>query len=202
MNSTLKDCLPEKDRQDFLKQLTSEEDWLYDNLHGKKKVFVDRLADLKKIGDPAAQRLQDFHDRPSFLESFKHVLKSGEDFVKHRITEEAKSQPIFDHLEKESKWLENKLAEQEKISPPMSKTVISCKEIKDREEKLKIFIMQKDQEAHKKPEPPPVSESENTENGNKNEDKSEEKEAEKSAVDKDGDVEMSEPTSIEQIDVD
>ena len=61
----LKDYITEDDRAQFMAILNSTEEWIYDEGEDQlKKVYVERLAELKKMGDPVQQREIEFQERP------------------------------------------------------------------------------------------------------------------------------------------
>jgi heat shock protein 4 len=55
----------DSERQTFLSELTKMEDWLYsDGEDTTKSVYVEKLNQLKKLGDPVAFRYREWEDRP------------------------------------------------------------------------------------------------------------------------------------------
>ena len=70
----LSDYITEADKETFKAVLTSTEDWLYEEGEDQpKKVYVDKLAELKKLGDPVVSREREWRERPQAFE--KHVKK-------------------------------------------------------------------------------------------------------------------------------
>ena len=64
-----------QDRTEFLTQLNSMEDWLYDEGEDQpKKVYVERLAELRKRGDPVVERQRETLDRPAAFEEFGQAI--------------------------------------------------------------------------------------------------------------------------------
>lgn len=62
----LADYITPEDRAAFSNLLSSTEDWLYDEGEEQpKKVYVAKLADLKKHGDPVVLREKEFLERPA-----------------------------------------------------------------------------------------------------------------------------------------
>ena len=65
----LSDYITEADKETFKGVLTSTEDWLYEEGEDQpKKVYVDKLAELKKLGDPVVSREQEWRERPQAFE--------------------------------------------------------------------------------------------------------------------------------------
>ena len=66
----LNDYITEADKETFKGVLTSTEDWLYEEGEDQpKKVYVDKLAELKKLGDPVVLREQEWRERPPAFEA-------------------------------------------------------------------------------------------------------------------------------------
>lgn len=72
----LNDYITETDKEVFKGILTSTEDWLYDEGEDQpKKVYVEKLTDLKKLGDPVVNRERDWRERPpAFEELVKKIV--------------------------------------------------------------------------------------------------------------------------------
>lgn len=55
--------------------LEATEEWLYDEGEDQaKKVYVERLADMKKQGDPIVARMREFELRDSSFNELGHVV--------------------------------------------------------------------------------------------------------------------------------
>ena len=64
-----------QDRVKFLEQLSSTEDWLYDEGEDQsKKVYVARLDELKKVGNPVEDRLTESANRPAAFDMLGKAL--------------------------------------------------------------------------------------------------------------------------------
>ena len=82
----LTEYITEPDKAAFSEQLSRTEDWLYDEGEDQpKKVYVERLVELRKIGDPVILREKEFHERPAAFEElgktvvhFEKILQSYE----------------------------------------------------------------------------------------------------------------------------
>ena len=72
----LSDYITEADKELFRGVLTSTEDWLYEDGEDQpKKVYVEKLAELKKLGDPVVSREQEWRERPpAFEELVKKIV--------------------------------------------------------------------------------------------------------------------------------
>lgn len=66
-----------KVREEFLVQLNGTEDWLYgEGEEAVKSVYVERLALLRKTGDPISQRYLQAEERPIAEREFKEYVNS------------------------------------------------------------------------------------------------------------------------------
>lgn len=85
----LGEYISEEDKAAFSDQLSTTEDWLYnEGEEQSKKVYVERLVGLRKIGDPVIQREKEFHKRPAAFNElgaaivhFEKILESYEQGV-------------------------------------------------------------------------------------------------------------------------
>lgn len=61
----LGEFITEEDKAAFGEQLGSTEDWLYDEGEDQpKKVYVEKLTELRRNGDPVILREREFQERP------------------------------------------------------------------------------------------------------------------------------------------
>lgn len=72
----LEPYVKEQDREVFSGLLTATEDWLYDEGEDQKKqVYVNKLEELKKHGDPIVLRQREHEGRPAAFEQLGHSLQ-------------------------------------------------------------------------------------------------------------------------------
>ena len=66
----------------FLAQLSSMEDWLYDEGEDEsKKVYTERLAELRKVGDPVVERQIESMNRPAAFDALGRTIVHYEKIV-------------------------------------------------------------------------------------------------------------------------
>ena len=65
-----------QDKSEFMSLLNATEEWLYDEGEEQpKKVYVARLEDLKKHGDPVLEREREHNERgPAFEQLGKTII--------------------------------------------------------------------------------------------------------------------------------
>ena len=79
----LNDYITEADKEVFKAVLTSTEDWLYEEGEDQpKKVYVDKAAELKKLGDPVVLREQEWRERPPAFEELGKMIVHYEKILK------------------------------------------------------------------------------------------------------------------------
>lgn len=76
--------------------LESVENWLYDEgAEQPKQVYQDRLAELKKWGDPVHERYVEAQERPHAFESLAHSLQMAQKIYDSWVGRD----PKYDHLD-------------------------------------------------------------------------------------------------------
>merc|ERR1719316_1878639 len=105
------------DREVLHAELQKAEDWLYDHFDATKVQFVEKLAELQKLGEPAAQRFKAEEARGDYLDEVKKTIdhyralaESTEEKYAHIAAE--KKQQILDECKAVEGWLAAKTAEQ------------------------------------------------------------------------------------------
>jgi heat shock protein 4 len=69
--------MPDAARAEFLQALNAMEEWLYgEGEDATKSLYVEKLADLKKVGDPVAYRYLEREERPLAEKKFKEYVNS------------------------------------------------------------------------------------------------------------------------------
>lgn len=167
------------EREDLAAKLQETEDWLYEDGEDETKgVYVAKLEELKKLGDPIEERFKEEEARGSCVEQLLYCINS---FREAALSKD----PKFDHIEpaekekvvaeciKAEEWLRDKLSHQEQLRKSANPVVL-CAEVKKKMEALDRFCkptMTKARPAPPKPASPPPSkgapskESEGTANG-------------------------------------
>lgn len=120
----LEDFAKEMDRENFNKLLGETEDWLYDEGEDQnKQVYLDKLAELKKHGDPIVSR---YHESFTRVDAFNMLGSSLQLVRKFVDLYEAKDEK-YDHIEKadvdkvkkclkeKSEWFDKQMNTQNKL---------------------------------------------------------------------------------------
>ncbi|XP_057591153.1 heat shock 70 kDa protein 4 isoform X1 [Hippopotamus amphibius kiboko] len=127
----------EDDRNNFTLKLEDTENWLYEDGEDQpKQVYVDKLAELKNLGQPIKIRFQESEERPKL---FEELGKQIQQYMKV-ISSFKNKEDQYDHLDaadmvkvekstnEAMEWMNNKLNLQNKQSLTMD-PVVKAKEI-------------------------------------------------------------------------
>merc|ERR1711957_480923 len=149
------------ERDAFNAELTKGEDWLYDTFDATKVQYIEKLTELKAIGDPIAWRCNEDSMRGQWIEAvvgtianYRSVAVTPGDKYSH-IAEE-KLVKIIAECDELQKWLDDMKAKQAKLSKT-SKPVLFCADM----EKQNQTLAKHADEILKEPKPaPPKAEKE------------------------------------------
>uniref|UniRef100_T1E692 Heat shock 70 kDa protein 4 n=1 Tax=Crotalus horridus TaxID=35024 RepID=T1E692_CROHD len=134
----------EEDRNSFTLKLEDTENWLYEEGEDQpKQVYIDKLVELKAVGQPIQARFQESEERPK---AFEELGKQVQQYMKavHAFKEKDEQ---YDHLDpaemakvekstnEAMEWMNNKLNLQHKRSLTLD-PVITAKEIEAKTKEL------------------------------------------------------------------
>ncbi|KAK9720193.1 adenyl-nucleotide exchange factor sse1 [Basidiobolus ranarum] len=139
LESKFKDFVVPDVKESFSKQLYDTEDWLYDEGEdATKSVYVNKLNELKVIGDPIARRCREYEERPRSARSLRETIEkyaievtSNDPRYEHIPEEEKKS--IIDRCEKVQAWLAEKMDQQSVLTKVQDPIVTSQEILKERD---------------------------------------------------------------------
>ncbi|ORX95062.1 heat shock protein [Basidiobolus meristosporus CBS 931.73] len=159
LESKFKDYVLPEVKESFSKQLYDTEDWLYDEGEdATKSVYINKLNELKAIGDPIARRFKEHEERPraarllrETIEKFAIDVTSNDPRYEHISDEEKKS--IVDRCEKAQAWLAEKM-DQQSVLTKVQDPVVTSQEILKEREALVFFATPILSKPKPKPEPP------------------------------------------------
>ncbi|KAI8050255.1 heat shock protein 70 family [Syncephalis plumigaleata] len=155
---------PEQDRTAFMALLNATEEWLYDEGDDTtKSVYIKKLDELRKHGDPIAYRYREAEERPRAVRALREAIDqytlnaSGQDARFEHISAEDK-QKVIDRCLKVQGWLSEKLQQQDTLGKDQD-PVIHTKDIMQERESLVLFatpILSKPKPKPAAPEPAPA----------------------------------------------
>ncbi|XP_068014997.1 heat shock 70 kDa protein 4 [Melanerpes formicivorus] len=134
----------EDDRNSFTLKLEDTENWLYEDGEDQpKQIYIDKLTELKTLGQPIQARFQESEERPK---AFEDLGKQIQHYMKIVHSFKAKDEQ-YDHLDEADvgkveksaneamEWMNNKLNLQNKRSLTLD-PVIKAKEIQAKTKEL------------------------------------------------------------------
>ncbi|XP_028276883.1 heat shock 70 kDa protein 4a isoform X2 [Parambassis ranga] len=96
LHGVLEKFVNESDRDSFSLKLEDTENWLYeDGEDQQKQVYIDKLAELKKMGQPIYERYVEAEERPRAFEEFGRQIQL---YLKFLEAYKAKDEQ-YDHLD-------------------------------------------------------------------------------------------------------
>ncbi|XP_035229331.1 97 kDa heat shock protein-like, partial [Stegodyphus dumicola] len=105
----LEKFITEEDKNKFKTCLEETENWLYDEGEDQQKsVYIQRLNDLKKYGDPIVNRYNEWEQRPIALNEFGRTLQ----LVHKALQSYAAKEEQYAHIEEEEMMKVGKLWEE------------------------------------------------------------------------------------------
>ncbi|XP_022108036.1 97 kDa heat shock protein-like isoform X2 [Acanthaster planci] len=113
------------DRDAFISLLDKTENWLYEDGEDEaKNVYVDKLAKLKKTGDPIVERYKESLDRPQAFEELgaslvhyrKALLQYNEGDEKYAHIEKAEIEKVEKWVNEKEAWRDSKVNAQNQLA--------------------------------------------------------------------------------------
>ncbi|GAA0183143.1 Hsp70 family chaperone [Lithospermum erythrorhizon] len=135
------DFITEPDREQFIAKLQEVEDWLYEDGEDETKgVYIAKLEELKKQGDPIEHRYKESTERGAVIDQLSYCINS--------YREAAMSiDPKFDHIDVADKqkvlnecvqaeaWLREKMQQQDTL-PKFASPVLLSADVRKKAEAL------------------------------------------------------------------
>eukprot|EP00931_Biecheleriopsis_adriatica_P106947 TRINITY_DN812_c1_g1_i10.p1 TRINITY_DN812_c1_g1~~TRINITY_DN812_c1_g1_i10.p1 ORF type:complete len:860 (-),score=272.77 TRINITY_DN812_c1_g1_i10:74-2632(-) len=154
--------ISQADREQFHADLMKAEDWLYDTYDATKVQYVEKLDDLKKIGDPVVFRFKEDETRAEWINAVKGTIanysnaaKNPGDQYGHIAAEKLAS--IVKECDDVSAWLTG-LQEQQAAMPKHEKPVLLCFDMEKKNQELAKLADAILKEPKPQPAAPPAEE--------------------------------------------
>lgn len=160
LSDLLSDFITEADADTFRSQLTGTEDWLYDEGEdADTAVYEQRLAELKKMGDPVVERFREYEARTPAFDQFDQgilrVRKAYDDYVAggalHAHLDSKDMEKVITAIEEKKSWLDDARHKQERRSKTEA-PVVFVHEIRSQQMAFEAIVTPI---LSKKPPPPP-----------------------------------------------
>ncbi|OIW17137.1 hypothetical protein TanjilG_27291 [Lupinus angustifolius] len=162
LNDKYEEFVTAPEKEGFVAKLQEVEDWLYEDGEDETKgVYVAKLEELKKQGDPVEERYKEYTERGTVIDQFVYCINSYREAA-------VSNDPKFDHIDINEKqkvltecveaenWLREKKQQQDSL-PKYANPVLLSAEIRKKAEAVDRFckpIMTKPKPA--KPATPPT----------------------------------------------
>ncbi|KAK3099409.1 hypothetical protein FSP39_004026 [Pinctada imbricata] len=140
---TLEDFIMESDREKLSKLLQETEDWLYeDGDDCQKNVYIEKLKQLKALGQPVVDRYRESQERPVAFEELARSLTHVRKFVdlfekkdeKYNHIDQADVDKVKKCLKEKSEWYEKQLNNQNKQKKYENPSVLATQIVATRKE--------------------------------------------------------------------
>ncbi|XP_062179844.1 heat shock 70 kDa protein 15-like [Phragmites australis] len=160
------DFVTPEEKEGLIAKLQEVEDWLYEDGEDETKgVYIAKLEELKKIGDPIEARYKEWMERGSAVDqlvycinSFREAALSNDQKFDHIDISE--KQKVINECSEAENWLREKKQQQD-VLPKHSNPVLLVSDLKKKAETLDRFcrpILTKPKPAPKPQTPPPQAE--------------------------------------------
>lgn len=148
------------DREKLESELMKAEDWLYDNFDATKVQYIEKLDELKKLGDPVVFRFKEDEMREDWISAVKGTItnysnaaKGPGDMYSHIAPEKLES--IVKECDSLSAWLADMQGKQA-ATPKHDKPVRICSDLEKKNQDLAKFADEILREPKPKPPEPPA----------------------------------------------
>ncbi|KAF8727010.1 hypothetical protein HU200_019505 [Digitaria exilis] len=158
------DFVTSEEKEGLIAKLQEVEDWLYEEGEDETKgVYIAKLEELKKVGDPIEARFKEWETRDSCvnqlvycINSFREAALSNDQKFEHIDISE--KQKVINECSEAEAWLLEKKQQQDSL-PKHANPVLLSSDLKKKAETLDRFckpIMTKPKPALKPQTPPPT----------------------------------------------
>nr|XP_043623081.1 heat shock 70 kDa protein 14 [Erigeron canadensis] len=162
LHDKLHEFVTESEREQLIAKLQQTEDWLYEDGEDETKgVYVAKLEELKKQGDPIEHRYKEHSERGSFVDQlvnhiswFRQAAASSDPKYDH--IDMSEKQKVLNECSEAENWLREKKQQQDSL-PKHADPVLLLTDIRKKHEafdKLCRPIMSKPKPAPPKPATP------------------------------------------------
>lgn len=139
LNEKYQEFVVASERNEFITKLQEVEDWLYEDGEDETKgVYIAKLEELKKQGDPIEERYKEYSDRGEVIDQLIYCIKSYREAA-------MSNDPKFDHIDITEKqkvlnecveaenWLREKKQQQDSL-PKFANPVLLSSDIRKKAE--------------------------------------------------------------------
>jgi len=144
------------DREKFMNSLKQAEDWLDENYDATKVMYIDKLVELKKLGEPIVWRFKEDQIRIEWIQALSGTISNYKMAAEHPGDKYGHICPenlgkIIAECNSITKWLVDSQKQQETLAK-YDRPVLICADIERKNQELSRFA----DEILKEPKPKPV----------------------------------------------
>ncbi|CAH9052891.1 unnamed protein product [Cuscuta europaea] len=158
LNDKYQEFIVDSEKEQFIAKLQEVEDWLYEDGEDETKgVYISKLEELKKQGDPIEERYKEFTERGTVIDQLNHCINSYREVAmsndaKFEHIELAEKQKVLNECVEAEAWLRQKREQQDGL-PKHATPVLLSSDIRKKAEALDRFC----RPIMTKPKPKPVA---------------------------------------------
>ncbi|XP_011000832.1 PREDICTED: heat shock 70 kDa protein 14-like isoform X2 [Populus euphratica] len=138
--------VPDLEREGFTAKLQETEDWLYEDGEDETKgVYIAKLEELKKQGDPIEERYKEYTDRGPVIDqlvycinSYREAAMSGD--LKFDHIDMAEKQKVLNECVEAEAWLREKKQHQDSLPKHATPVLLSADVRKKAEALDRMFV--------------------------------------------------------------
>lgn len=168
LSEKLVDFVTQQEKAKFVSLLENIENWLYEDGDDQpKEVYVEKLVNMRKIGDPICERYQEAQERPVAFDDFGRSLLHARKFCdlyaakdpKYDHIDAADAEKVSKALNEKQAWYEKQLNSQNKrpLTEPPVVFAVQIRSEKDAFERIVLPIMNKPKPKVEIPPEPPAN---------------------------------------------
>ncbi|KAK1414269.1 hypothetical protein QVD17_30013 [Tagetes erecta] len=141
LHDKLHEFVTDSEREGFITKLQETEDWLYEDGEDETKgVYVAKLDELKKQGDPIEQRYREHSERGSFIDQLFNIVNGYKQAVasadpKYEHIDLSEKQKVLNECSEAQSWLTEKKQLQDSL-PKHADPVLLTSDIRKKAEAL------------------------------------------------------------------
>ncbi|KAG4183022.1 hypothetical protein ERO13_A09G082900v2 [Gossypium hirsutum] len=138
------DFVTASDKEELMAKLQETEDWLYEDGEDETKgVYIAKLEELKKQGDPIEERYKEYSERGTIIDQLAYCINSYREAAMSNDTkfdhiELAEKQKVLNECVEAEAWLREKKQQQDQL-PKYATPVLLSADVRKKAEALDRF---------------------------------------------------------------
>ncbi|KZV47883.1 heat shock 70 kDa protein 15-like [Dorcoceras hygrometricum] len=144
LHDKYREFISDQDREQFISRLQEVEDWLYEDGEDETKgVYIAKLEELKKQGDPVELRYKEHTERGTVIDLLSYCINSYREAAvsnnpKYDHIDLAEKQKVLNECVEAEAWLREKIQQQDSL-PKHATPVLLSADVRRKAEALDRF---------------------------------------------------------------